>query len=65
MAGLPVDAGPPVYGQYLGGHWRAADSGRLFADHDPWSGDVVAQMAAGGPEDARLAVEFAHDALPA
>ncbi|HEX9232250.1 MAG TPA: aldehyde dehydrogenase family protein [Jatrophihabitantaceae bacterium] len=65
MAGLPVDAGPPVYGQFLGGQWRAADSGRLFADHDPWSGEVVAQMAAGGPEDARLAVEFAHDALPA
>ncbi len=38
-------------------------SGETFDDHDPYTGDVVARVPAGGREDARRAIETASEAF--
>jgi acyl-CoA reductase-like NAD-dependent aldehyde dehydrogenase len=52
-------------GQFVGGEWVDAVSGGTFEDLDPFTGDVVARVAAGGREDARRAVAAAAAAFPA
>lgn len=47
----------------IGGEWVDSVTGARFDDHDPFTGDVVASVAAGGREDARRAVEAAHEAF--
>src|SRR5262245_22276553 len=42
-----------------------AASGSTFDDHDPFTGDVVARVPAGGRDDARRAIEAAAAAFPA
>jgi acyl-CoA reductase-like NAD-dependent aldehyde dehydrogenase len=44
---------------YVGGEWVGAGDGRTFEDRDPFTGDVVAEVAAGSREDARRAIESA------
>ncbi len=44
---------------FVGGSWTDAESGDTFEDRDPYTGDVVAEVAAGTREDARRAVEAA------
>jgi acyl-CoA reductase-like NAD-dependent aldehyde dehydrogenase len=51
------------YGHFIGG--AAEAPGETFDDTDPFSGDVVARVSAGGREDARRAVEAAAAAFPA
>jgi acyl-CoA reductase-like NAD-dependent aldehyde dehydrogenase len=51
--------------QFIGGEWVGADSGETFDDRDPFTGDVVAHVPAGGGEDARRAVGAAAEAFPA
>jgi len=48
---------------YIGGEWVDAAGGGTFDDRDPYTGDVVARVAAGGREDARAAVEAAAEAF--
>ena len=50
---------------FIGGEWAEADAGEMFDDFDPFTGDVVARVAAGGREDAKRAVEAAAEAFPA
>ena len=50
---------------FIDGQWVAAVSGRRFAVTNPASGDVMAQVANMGREDAMAAVAAAHAALPA
>src|SRR5690349_672977 len=50
---------------FIGGEWVDSADGRRFEDSDPFTGDVVAQVAAGGREDARRAVDAAAAAFPA
>jgi acyl-CoA reductase-like NAD-dependent aldehyde dehydrogenase len=52
-----------VFEQFIAGEWVPAWSGRTFDDLDPWSGQVVARMAAGDAWDARRAVEAAQAAF--
>ena len=54
-----------TYTYYAGGEWRPATSGRTFEVHQPFSGQLYAKVAAGGAEDARIAVQAAADAFPA
>src|SRR6266481_4115512 len=54
-----------TYTYYAGGEWRSATSGRTFDVHEPFSGQLYAKVAAGGAEDARIAVQAAADAFPA
>ncbi|HZS25448.1 MAG TPA: aldehyde dehydrogenase family protein [Gaiellaceae bacterium] len=53
------------YRQYIGGEWVDAAGGKSYDDLDPFTGDAVATVAAGGPDDARRAVEAAAGAFPA
>jgi acyl-CoA reductase-like NAD-dependent aldehyde dehydrogenase len=50
---------------FIGGEWVDAEAGDTFEDLDPFTGDVVARVAAGGREDAKRAVESAAGAFPA
>jgi len=53
------------YRQFIGGNWVDAADGATFDDRDPYSGDVVATVAAAGAEDARDAIEAAEGAFAA
>jgi acyl-CoA reductase-like NAD-dependent aldehyde dehydrogenase len=48
---------------YIGGEWTPAAGGATFDDYDPFTGDVVAQIAAGTRDDAHRAVEAATAAF--
>ncbi|GIF20103.1 acyl-CoA reductase-like NAD-dependent aldehyde dehydrogenase [Actinoplanes tereljensis] len=50
---------------HIGGREVASVSGRSHPDLDPWSRAVLAEVASGDGEDARLAIEAAHAAFPA
>ena len=49
--------------QFIGGEWVDAADGRTFESLDPFTGGVVAEVAAGGREDAARAVQAAQDAF--
>ena len=51
--------------QSIGGQWVDATNGRTFDDRNPYTGEVIATVAAGTREDAKLAVEAAAAAFPA
>src|SRR5712692_3726618 len=53
-----------TYTYYADGEWRPARSGRTFDVHQPFNGQLYAKVAAGGAEDARIAVQAAADAFP-
>ena len=53
------------YQQFIGGQWVGAAGSSTFEDRDPFTGEVVATVAAGGAEDARRAIEAAAAAFPA
>ena len=53
----------PEKQQFLAGEWVGAEGGRTFDDLDPFTNDVVAQVPAGGREDARRAIEAAAAAF--
>jgi acyl-CoA reductase-like NAD-dependent aldehyde dehydrogenase len=53
------------YQQFIGGQWTPASSGKTFEDKDPFTGDTVASIPAGGADDARKAIEAAAGAFPA
>jgi acyl-CoA reductase-like NAD-dependent aldehyde dehydrogenase len=48
---------------FIGGEWLDATGGDTFDDLDPFTGDVVARVAAGGRDDARRAVDAAAAAF--
>jgi acyl-CoA reductase-like NAD-dependent aldehyde dehydrogenase len=51
------------YRHFIAGEWTDAGSGNTFDDTDPYTGDVVAQVAAGTREDAARAIEAAAAAF--
>jgi len=51
--------------QFIGGTWTDAADGGTFEDKDPFTGDTVAVVPAGGGEDAERAIEAAAAAFPA
>ena len=51
--------------QYIGGEWVEAASGESFDDLNPYTGDVMATVAAGSRADAAAAVKAAAEAFPA
>ncbi len=50
---------------HIGGEWADAEGGRTFEDRDPYTGEVLVEVAAGSREDARRAIEVAAAAAPA
>jgi acyl-CoA reductase-like NAD-dependent aldehyde dehydrogenase len=55
----------PEYRHFIAGRWVGASAGETFDDLDPYTGEVVATVAAGTREDAARAVQAAADAFPA
>jgi acyl-CoA reductase-like NAD-dependent aldehyde dehydrogenase len=53
------------YHELIGGEWVDSAGGGMFDDLDPFTGDVVARVPAGGREDARRAIDAAAAAFPA
>src|SRR6266496_4272531 len=53
------------YRQFIGGDWVDAADGATFEDRDPYTGETVLRVAAGGAEDARRAIEAAAAAFAA
>ena len=51
--------------QFIAGGWTDASGGATFEDRDPFTGDVVALVPAGGRPDAVRAIAAAADAFPA
>ncbi len=49
---------------YVGGDWTDASGGATFDDFDPFTGELVARVAAGTREDAKRAVDTAAEAFP-
>lgn len=60
--GAPGEPLPQV-GQYIGGAWVDSVSGRTFETSDPWTGEVIAHVAAGDADDTRAAVDAADAAF--
>jgi acyl-CoA reductase-like NAD-dependent aldehyde dehydrogenase len=54
-----------VRGLHIGGRWTEAEGGKTFDDTDPFTGETVASVPAGGREDAKRAIEAAAAAFPA
>ena len=50
--------------QFIAGGWTDASGGATFEDRDPFTGDVVALVPAGGRPDAVRAIAAAADAFP-
>jgi succinate-semialdehyde dehydrogenase/glutarate-semialdehyde dehydrogenase len=50
---------------YVDGAWTAAGAGGRFAVTNPATGETLADVADGGVDDARAAIEAAHAAFPA
>jgi acyl-CoA reductase-like NAD-dependent aldehyde dehydrogenase len=51
--------------QFVAGGWADASDGRSFEDLDPYNDEVVAEVPAGGREDAKRAIDAAAEAFPA
>jgi acyl-CoA reductase-like NAD-dependent aldehyde dehydrogenase len=49
---------------YIDGKWVDSSSGKTFEDHNPFTGDVYANVPAGNAEDARSAIDAAKAAFP-
>jgi acyl-CoA reductase-like NAD-dependent aldehyde dehydrogenase len=54
-----------TYQGLIGGEWVDSAGGNTFDDLDPFTGDVVARVPAGGREDTRRAIDAAASAFPA
>ncbi len=53
------------YQMYINGEWTDAVSGEYYDDLNPYTGEVYAQVASGGAEDAKKAIDAAYAAFPA
>jgi succinate-semialdehyde dehydrogenase/glutarate-semialdehyde dehydrogenase len=51
-------------GVYIGGEWRDATGGGTFPVEDPATGDAIAEVADGGADDAKAAMDAAAAAQP-
>jgi alpha-ketoglutaric semialdehyde dehydrogenase len=62
----PTADAAPTYGNFIGGEWLAAMSGRTFSSLNPAdTRDVVGHFAASDAADVAAAIRAAEDALPA
>jgi aldehyde dehydrogenase (NAD+) len=54
----------PTHGNYIGGEWRPAASGKTFENRNPADrDDLIGTFASSGPEDVEQAVATAKDAF--
>lgn len=62
MTPVRAQLGPTTH--FINGRW-SKPGGRTFADYNPFNGEVIAEVAAGGREEAVAAVAAAEAAFPA
>ncbi len=56
----------PTFGNFIGGEWRASESGRAFESRNPAdTRDVIGHFAASDAADVAAAMSAAEEALPA
>ncbi|MEX2546679.1 MAG: aldehyde dehydrogenase family protein, partial [Chloroflexota bacterium] len=56
----------PTFGNFIGGEWRPAESGRTFESRNPAdTRDVIGRFAASDAADVAAGIRAAEDALPA
>ena len=56
----------PTFGNFIGGEWRPAESGRTFESRNPADArDIVGNFAASDAADVAAAIRAAEEALPA
>ncbi|MEP7158668.1 MAG: aldehyde dehydrogenase family protein [Chloroflexota bacterium] len=61
-----TSADVPAYGNFIGGEWRPAESGRTFESRNPADArDLIGHFAASDAADVAAAIRAAEDALPA
>ncbi|PYQ39229.1 MAG: aldehyde dehydrogenase, partial [Acidobacteria bacterium] len=59
------NARPTAYGNYIGGEWVPAASGKTLENRNPAdTSDLIGTFAQSGPEDAEKAVAAAREAFP-
>jgi acyl-CoA reductase-like NAD-dependent aldehyde dehydrogenase len=59
------NARPTTHGNYIGGKWVPAASGKTFENRNPAdTSDLIGTFADSGPEDAERAVQAAREAFP-
>ena len=58
-------AAPAARRHFIGGEWVGSEGGATFPSLDPFTGEVVAEVAAGTREDAARAVVAPPAAFPA
>jgi aldehyde dehydrogenase len=54
-----------IYGNFIGGKWVPARSGRTFANTSPVTGQVICEVARSDAADIEAALDAAHAAAPA
>src|SRR5215475_10973753 len=54
----------PAVRHFIGGQWCASAIKADYVDYNPWTGEVLAQVAAGHAEDAERAIDAASRAFP-
>ncbi len=60
------DENVPTFGNFIGGEWRPAESGRTFESRNPAdTRDLIGRFAASDAADVAAAIRAAEDALPA
>ena len=64
MSSVATGTDKATYRHFIAGEWVDAAGGATFDDLNPYTGEVVATVAAGAREDARRAVEAAAEAFP-
>lgn len=64
MVQLELRDGAPVFGNFIGGEWKATASGATFENRNPaFRDEVVSYHASGTADDARAAVDAASEAF--
>jgi aldehyde dehydrogenase (NAD+) len=61
---MVIAASEQTYKNFIGGRWEASATGRLVANRNPATGEVLGQVPLSSREEARAAVEAAAAAFP-
>jgi acyl-CoA reductase-like NAD-dependent aldehyde dehydrogenase len=61
---VAIAAGEQVYKNFIGGRWQQSSAGRLVANRNPATGEVLGQVPLSTRDEARAAVDAAAEAFP-
>jgi acyl-CoA reductase-like NAD-dependent aldehyde dehydrogenase len=61
---MAIAAGEQTYKNFIGGRWQPSSTGRLIANRNPATGEVLGQVPLSSREEARAAVAAAFEAFP-